>query len=88
MRQSQTYIRKKYSDVNIDPNDYGTYRNAIAYRIIRKRHGDISRIDAWQLAAIPAFFLWALRGPIHFFKKKKVDRAIKRKLAGSNKQAS
>lgn len=85
MRQSQTYRRKKYSDVNIDPNDYGTYRNAIAYRIMRKRHGNISRLDAWQLAAVPAFFLWLFRGPIHYFKKKKVDRAIKRKLAGSNK---
>lgn len=85
MRQSQTYRRKNYSDMNIDPNDYATYRTGVAYRIIRRHRGRISKQDAWQLAAIPAFFLWAFRGPIHYFKKMKVDRAIRRKVAGSNK---
>ena len=85
MRQSQTYRRKKYSDVNIDPNDFGTYRNGVAYRLLRKNRGRMTPRDAWQLSAIPAFFLWLFRGPIHFFKKIKVDRAIRRKLARSNK---
>ena len=85
MRQSQTYRRKKYSDMDIDPDKYETYRNGVAIRILRRHRGRISRQDAWQLAAIPSFFLWVFRGPIHFFKKMKVDRAIRRKLAGSNK---
>lgn len=85
MRQSQTYRRKKYSDVKIDPNKYETYRNGVALRLLRKSRGRLTRYEAWQLAAIPAFFRWIFRGPIHFFKKKKVDRTIKRKLAGSNK---
>ena len=85
MRQSQTYLRKKYSGVNIDPNKYDTYRNGVAYRLLRKNRGRMTPRDAWQLAAIPAFFLWLFRGPVHFFKKMKVDRAIRRKLAGSNK---
>lgn len=84
MRQSQTYRRKKYGDMNIDPDKYETYRQGVAFRILRKRRGRISTRDAWQLAAIPAFFLWAFRGPVHFFKKKKIDRTIRRKLAGSN----
>lgn len=85
MRQSQTYRRKKYSDVDIVPNKYETYRNGVAYRILRRHRGRLTARDAWQLAAIPAFFLWIFRGPIHFFKKMRVDRSIKRKLAGSNK---
>ena len=85
MRQSQTYRRKKYSDVDIDPNKYETYRSGVAFRLMRKSRGRMTQRDAWQLAAIPAFFLWAFRGPVHHFKKKKMDRAIKRKLAGSNK---
>lgn len=85
MRQSQTYRRKKYSDTKIDPNAYYTYRNGVAYRLLRKSRGGMTPQDAWQLAAIPSFFLWLFRGPIRFFKKKKVDRAIKRKLARSNK---
>lgn len=85
MRQSQTYRRKKYSDVNIDPNKYETYRNGVAFRILRRGRGRITRYEAWQLAAIPAFFLWVFRGPVNFLKKRKMDRAIKRKVAGSNK---
>ena len=85
MRQSQTYRRKKYSDTKIDPNAYYTYRNGVAYRLLRKSRGRMTPQDAWQLAAIPAFFLWLFRGPIYFFKKRKMDRAIRKKLAGSNK---
>ena len=87
MRQSQTYRRKRYSDVEVDPNKYETYRNGVAYRLLRKSRGRMTPRVAWQLAAIPSFFLWLFRGPIHFFKKKKVDRAIKRKLARSNKHS-
>lgn len=84
MRQSQTYRRKKYGEMVVDPDKYETYRQGVAYRILRKRRGRISPHEAWQLAAVPAFFLWVFRGPIRFFKKKRIDRAIRRKIAGSN----
>lgn len=87
MRQSQTYRRGKHNDVEVDPNKYETYRNGVAFRILRRNRGRMTPYDAWQLAAIPAFFLWLFRGPVHYFKKKKVDRAIRKKLARSNKHS-
>lgn len=84
MRQSQTYRRGKNKDMTVDPNDYKTYRYGIAYRILRRHRGGIHMEDAWQLAAIPAFFYWLFRGPIGFFKRRKADRMIKRKLNKSN----
>ena len=86
MRQSQTYRRKQKGDLTIDPNDYRTYRYGIASRILRKRRGRIGIQDAWQIAAIPAFFYWIFRGPIGFFKKLKVRRRIDKKLDKSNKE--
>lgn len=83
MRQSHSY-RRKNAGRDIDPNDYNTYRNGVAFRIIRRNRGRLTPHDAWQLAAIPAFFLWLFRRPISFFKKRKADRIIKRKLAKTN----
>ncbi len=87
MRQSQTYRRKQKGNLVMDPNDYSTYRNGVAWRILRRRRGLVSPHDAWQLAAIPAFFYWIFRGPIGFFKKRKVRRKINRKLDKSNTES-
>jgi len=87
MRQSQTYRRKKNGNLVMDPSKYSTYRNGVAWRILRKRHGEISPHDAWQIAAIPAFFLWAFRGPVSFFKRTKADRMLRRKLGKSNSKS-
>ena len=84
MIQSHTYRRKKSGGINIDPDKMDTWRSGVAMRIMRKGRGRIKRQDAWQLAAIPAFFLWLFRGPIGFFKRKKVDRKIRHKLDKSN----
>jgi hypothetical protein len=45
-------------------------------------------IDLWQLAALPAFFLWMFRRPIGFFKKRKMDRMLRKKIAKSNSNQS
>ena len=83
MRQSQTY-RRKNGSINIDPDDYNTYRNGVAFRIIRKRRGRVSHYEAWQMAAIPAFFMWLFRKPVGFLKRRKADRKIRHKLDKSN----
>ena len=88
MNQSHTYSRKKNGGLNIDPDDYATYRNGVAFRIIRKSRGRYTHYEAWQLAAIPAFFLWAFRGPIHFFMKRKADRKLRRKLESNRNPRS
>lgn len=78
MRQSQTYRRGK--GINIDPDSYRTYRIGVAGRIINRRRGLIKTEDAWQLAAIPACILWLFRKPINFFKRKKMDRILRKKV--------
>ena len=87
MRQSQTYRRKQKGNVEIDPNDIDTYRYAYALRIMRRSRGRIGRRDAYQLAALPAFFHWIFRRPIAFFKKRRVRRKIDRRLNKSNKES-
>lgn len=82
MRQSQTYRRGK--NVSIDPNSYRTYRIGVAGRIINRRRGQIRMMDAWQLAAVPAFILWLFRGPINFFKRRKVARRISKKMKSNS----
>jgi hypothetical protein len=84
MRQSQTYRRSKQKGMQIDPDAFYTYRTGVALRIQRKTKGKIRGIDAWQLSAIPAFILWAFRKPRAYFKRKKVDRRLRKKLAESN----
>ena len=79
MRQSQTY-RRSQKDFGIDYDSYKSYRMAVAMRILRKNRRTIGMEDAWQLAAIPASFLWVFRRPISFFKRKKVASSITRKL--------
>lgn len=86
MRQSQTYRRGK--GIDIDPNSYHTYRTGVAGRIIYRRRGRISMADAWQLAAIPAFFLWLFRRPINFFKRRRMDRKLRKKLESNSKSRS
>ena len=85
---SRTYQRKKSGGLNIDPDAYETYRNGVAFRILRKRHGEISHYEAWQMAAIPAFFLWTFRGPIQFFKRRKTDRMLRKKLKSNSNSRS
>ena len=86
MRQSQTYRRKQKGNVDIDPNDIETYRYGYALRIVRKSRGRIGKRDAYQLAAIPAFFHWRFRKPISFLKKRRVRRKIDKKLDKSNRE--
>ena len=83
MRQSQTY-RRSQGELNIEPNAFDTYRTGVALRIQRKSKGRIHGIDAWQLAAIPAFFMWLFRKPRNYFKKRRVDRKMKRALSRTN----
>lgn len=85
---SRTYQRTRKGGLNIDPDAYATYRNGVAFRILRRRRGGISHYDAWQLAAIPAFFLWAFRGPINFFKRRKADRRLRKKLKSNRNNRS
>lgn len=85
MRQSQTYRRKQGSDYVMDPSRYSTYRNGMAWRILRKQKGRLTPYEAWQLAAVPAFFLWAFRGPVSFFKRRRADRMLRRRLKSNNK---
>lgn len=70
--------------MKIDPNDYNTYRSGVAYRIVRRHKGRINHRDAWELAAVPAFMLWIFRRPYQWFKKRKADRLIRKKLKRSN----
>jgi len=84
MRQSQTYRRAQKGNYVLDPDKYSTYRNGVAWRIIRKNHGGITPHDAWQLAAVPAFFLWVFRGPIGFFKRRRADRVLRKKLKSNS----
>ena len=84
MRQSQTYRKSQKGNYVMNPDKYDTYRNGMAWRILRKNRGEISPHDAWQLAAVPAFFLWIFRGPIGFFKRRKADRMLRKKLEKSN----
>jgi len=85
---SRTYQRKRSGGLNIDPDDYNTYRNGVAFRILRKRRGAISHLDAWQLAAIPAFFLWVFRGPIGFVKRRNADRKLRRRIKSNSNPRS
>jgi hypothetical protein len=85
---SRTYQRTRKGGLTIDPDAYETYRIGVAFRILRRRHGNISRYDAWQLAAIPAFFLWVFRGPINFFKRRKADRRLRNKLKSNRNNPS
>lgn len=87
MRQSQTYRRTKGSFV-LDPDKYSTYRNGVAWRIIRKNPGGLSPHDAWQLAAVPAFFLWVFRGPIGFFKRRRANRILRKKLKSNSNEST
>ena len=82
MKQSRTYRRGK--EGKIDPNSYRTYRIGVAGRIIRRHHGHMRMMDAWQLAAIPAFILWLFRGPVNFFKRRKVARRISKKMKSNS----
>lgn len=84
MRQSQTYRRGKQKGMQIDPDAYNTYRTGVALRIQRRTKGRIRGFDAWQLAAIPAFVMWLFRKPRAFFKKRKMDKKLRKKLAESN----
>ena len=89
MKQSQSYRRGQKGNFVIDPNSYNTYRIAVAGRIIRRRRGWIKTQDAWQLAAIPAFFHWLFRKPVSFFKTRKMRRAIDKKIkSNSNPRSS
>lgn len=76
--------------MSIDPDAYDTYRNGVAFRIIRMRRNGrvITHYEAWQLAAIPAFFLWIFRKPINFFKRRKADRKLRRKLESNRNNRS
>lgn len=85
---SRTYQRKRSGGLKIDPDDYNTYRNGVAFRIIRKRQEEITPYEAWQLAAIPAFFLWAFRKPINHFKRKKADRMLRKKMESNSNPRS
>lgn len=84
---SQTYRRSKKS-ITIDPDAFYTYRTGVALRIQRRSKNRIRGIDAWQLAAVPAFFLWLFRKPRAFFKKRRMDRKLRRHLAKSNSAQS
>lgn len=83
MRQSQTY-RRSSKGISIDPNSYDTYRTGVALRIQRRSKGRIKGIDAWQLAAIPAWFMWLFRKPRTWLKRKAVDRRMRRKMSRTN----
>lgn len=87
MRQSQTYRRGQKGGSTIDPNKYFTYRMGVAARL-HKKAPELDAYDLWQLSALPAFFLWILRKPISFFKKRKLDRKMRKKLAKSNSDQS
>ena len=87
MRQSQTYRRGQKGNATIDPNKYITYRMGVAARL-HKREPALDSYDLWQLSAVPAFFLWILRRPIGFFKRRKLDRKMRKKLAKSNSNQS
>ena len=82
MRQSQTYRRGQPS-AHIDPNDYNTYRLGVALRI-QRRHKGMKSVDAWQLAAIPAFFLWLFRKPAAWLKKRSVNRKLRKAVSRTN----
>jgi len=88
MRQSQTYRRGQGGNYVLDPSKYSTYRNGVAWRILRKQRGGLTPYEAWQLAAVPAFFLWVFRGPIGFFKRRRADRILRKKLEKSNSNSS
>lgn len=83
MRQSQTYRRNQHN-LNIDPNAYTTYRTGVALRIQRRSKGRIQGMDAWQLAAIPAWFMWLFRKPRTWLKRKAVDRKMRRQISRTN----
>ena len=82
MRQSHTYSRSKKGRTEVDPNKLIFYRYGIAARMQKRRR--LTMYEAYQLAAIPAFFLWLFRRPIAFFKQKKVKRKLDKKLGKSN----
>ncbi len=84
---SQTYRRSRKS-ITIDPDALYTYRTGVALRIQRRSKNRIRGIDAWQLAAVPAFFMWLFRKPRAFFKKRKMDRKLRKALAKSNSAQS
>lgn len=82
MRQSHTYRRGK--DINIDPNALETYQYGVAMRIQKRTRGRIRGRDALALAKLPAFFLWLFRNPRAYFKKKRIDRKLRKKFGGTN----
>lgn len=82
---SNTYRRSK-KPITIDTNALSTYRTAVALRIQRRSKGRIRGRDAWELAAPGGFILWLFRKPIAFFKKRRVDKALKRQLNKSNSE--
>ena len=84
MRQSQSYRRGQKNDYVMDPSKYSTYRNGVSWRILRRHRGKLSPYEAWQLAAVPAFFLWVFRGPLSFFKRRRADRMLRRKLKSNS----
>ena len=88
MRQSQTYRRSRQKGTEIDFSAYSTFRTGMAYRIQRKTHGRIRGLDAWQLAAIPAFVLWSIRKPWSFIKKRIADIKMRKALGKSNSNQS
>lgn len=87
MRQSQTYRRGQHNDVSVDPNKYITYRIGVAHRLAKKHR--LKKTDAWQLAVIPAFFMWLFRKPISYFKRRKIDKMLDKKgIKRSNKSTN
>lgn len=84
MRQSQTYTRGKQGRIEIDPDSFETYQRAVALRIVRKTRGRVRGQDALQLAQVRAFFLWLFRKPRAFFKKRRMDRKIRRAVRRTN----
>lgn len=89
MRQSQSYWRKlRSSDRSVDLDSYEAFRSGLAWRIMLKSNGKIRSLDAWQIAAIPSFFLWIFRNPVSFFKKRKVAKSISRKMKSNSNPRS
>ena len=86
MRRKPNKHYTKEEGFKLDPDDYFTYRNGVAYRLLRKHR--MTHYEAWQIAAIPAFFLWAFRRPIAFFKRRKADRLIRRRLESNRESHS
>jgi hypothetical protein len=82
MKQSHTYRRGK--EINIDPNALTTYQYGVAMRIQKRTRGRIRGRDALELAIVPAFFLWLFRKPRAYFKKKRIDRKLRKKFGGTN----